>query len=378
MKIGLFHDRMGTVHAAGIATYGRQLATALAETNDVYVYTQEGETVNTLVDSDVSVVTTPNYEFPTLETSLSALELPIGPQMVSKLGMVGWSLREGLISHIEEHVDVLLTFQWLDDLLLSNLVDVPTVYGFLSDEDGGPGIALHRIATRTETRFASSPYLARHVTDSLGYEVDAVIRPGLDVDQFSPDVEPAFSMARPTILFAGRLVAAKGVFDLLEAVAGLEQAVDLRFVGAGPAARKIRRRARALDLDGTVTLEGEIPHGDLPGYYTATDVFCLPTHADSFAMVNLEAMGCGTPVVTTDLAAITDYLTPGEHGVVVPPGDSGALQQALATLLADPDRRRAMGERARRRAAEFSWDEQADHLERLCATAIDAQVVPAR
>lgn len=370
MRIGVYHDSIGTKHAGGIAVYARELAIELSTDHEVYVYTQEGALAPELANSAVEVVTTPRFDVPTLGGRLSysvGWPLPFGQQPISKLAMIAWSAYNDVLEHIEDHVDVLIDYQLPDDLLLSNLVDVPTICGFLSDESGGVGTALHRRYTKTETNFAISPYLADHVTESLGYEVADVVLPGLDVDQFHPETPPAFDREERTVLFVGRLIEAKGVFDLLEAVATLEDDVHLRFVGTGPAETAIRRRARALGIDGDVCLEGEVPHEELPAYYTAADVFCLPTHVDSFAMVNLEAMGCGAPVVTTDLDGIKTYLTPGEDGVTVPPQNPDALAAALSTLLADPARRRELGRAARARAHDFSWSEQAARLERLCA-----------
>lgn len=370
MKIGVYHDNIGTQHAGGIAVYARQLAVALSSSHEVYVYTQDGEMATELAASDVEVVTTPSFDLDEFDGRLSsAIEssLPFGVQPVSKLAMIAWSVHTDVIDHIDDTVDVLITYQLPDDLLLSNLVDVPTVCGFLSDESGGIGTTVHRRFTRTETNFAISPYLAEHVSDSLGYEVADVVLPGLDVDAFHPDADPAFVRDEPTILFVGRLVEAKGIFDLLEATAMLEDDVHLRIVGEGQAEDAVRRRCRELGIANDVRLDGEVDHEDLPGYYAAADVFSLPTHADSFAMVNLEAMGCGTPVVTTDLEGIKTYLTPGENGVVVPPESPNALATALGELLADPERRRELGSQARRRAREFSWDEQAAQLAALCA-----------
>lgn len=370
MRIGVYHDSIGTKHAGGIAVYARELAIELSTRHEVYVYTQEGEIAPELVDSDVEVVTTPSFDVPTLNGRLSysvGWPLPFGQQPISKLAMIAWSSYNDVLEHIEEHVDVLIDYQLPDDLLLSNLVDVPTICGFLSDESGGVGTALHSRYTKTETNFAISPYLADHVTETLGYDVDEVVLPGLDIDQFHPQTPPAFDREEKTILFVGRLIEAKGIFDLLEAVATLERNVHLRIVGAGPAEEAVRRQAREFGIDDDVVIEGEVPHEELPAYYTAADVFCLPTHVDSFAMVNLEAMGCGAPVVTTDLDGIKTYLTPDENGVAVLPENPDALAAALADLLSDPVRRRELGRNARAQARKFSWSEQAVKLEHLCA-----------
>ena len=377
MNVGFYHDNIGTKHAGGISVYARKLALELSAAHDVYVYTQDGDVVSELAESDVHVVETPSFDPPALDGRFSsklASLLPVGPQDLSKLAMISWSVRNDVLEHIETHVDVLVTFQFPDDLLLSNLVDVPTVYGYLSDGSMGTGAAIRERYTQTDAHFAISPYLADRVADAFGHTVDEIVLPGLEVDRFHPDVEPAFASEEPTVLFVGRVVESKGVFDLLEAVGSLEDDVHLRIVGTGHAEAAVRQRSRALGIADDVTLEGEVPHHELPGYYAGADVFCLPTHVDSFAMVNLEAMGCGTPVLTTDLEGIKTYLVPEENGVVVPPGEPDALARALEDLLSDPDRRRVLGSRARRRACEFSWRQQAGRLERLCADVLGAEL----
>lgn len=368
MRIGFYHDNAGTKHAGGIAIYTRQMAIELAASNEVYLYTQGGDIAPGLADSAVNVVETPMFDGKALATA--AKGLPVGRQILSKFAMTTWSTCNGIIDHINDHVDVLVTFQVLDDLLLSNLVDVPTIRGFLSDRRPGIGAAVRERFTATEANFANTPYLADQIVDRFGYEVDAVIPTGVNTTRFHPDAEPAFDCDEPTILFVGRLVEAKGIFDLLESVARLDEDVHVRIVGAGAAETAVRRRAEHLGLAAQVTFEGEVSHGNLPGYYAAADVFCLPTHVDSFATVNLEAMACGTPVVTTDLEGIQTYLRPEADGLTVSPRDREALATALSALVADPDRRQEMGSQARTQACTFGWDLQALRLEQFCAAVL--------
>ncbi|MHC3437794.1 glycosyltransferase family 4 protein [Natrialbaceae archaeon A-gly3] len=362
MRIGLYHNNAGTKHAGGVAIYARRMAIELAESNEVYLYTQGGEITPELLESDVCVVDTPSFEGTLF--AAAARGVPVGRQTLSKFAMTAWATRNGVVNHIEEHVDVLIMFQMLDDLLLSNILEVPTVRGFLSDRSPGIGSAVRERFSATDATFANTPYLAEQLVRRFGREVDAVVPTGVDPERFSPDADPSFDREIPTILFVGRLVENKGIHDLLEAVDRLGERVHLRIVGDGAERESIHQLARDCSIQ--VTLEGEIPHSDLPGYYAATDVFCLPTHVDSFATVNLEAMACGTPVVTTDLEGIKTYLRPGVDGLVVPPRDRTTLSRTLSELVSDPDRRREMGSHARERACEFSWRRQAARLERFC------------
>ncbi|WP_306060728.1 glycosyltransferase [Natronococcus wangiae] len=365
MRIGLYHDNAGTKHAGGIAIYARWMAIELAASNEVYMYTQGGNITSKLIESDVKVVETPMFNGKTL--AMTAKGLPVGRQTLSKFAMTTWSACNGVIDHINNHVDILVTFQMLDDLLLSNLVDVPTVRGFLSDRTPGVGAAVRERFTATEATFANTSYLAERIVDRFGYEVDAVIPTGVDTARFRPEAEPAFEQDEPTILFVGRLVESKGIFDLLESIAQLDEQVHLRIVGVGTEETAVRRRAEELGIEAQIRLEGEVPHDELPGYYVAADVFCLPTHVDSFATVNLEAMACGTPVVTTDLEGIQTYLRPEVDGLTVSPRDRKRLTTELDELIAACGYRQEMGARARNRAVEFDWSRQAELLEQFCA-----------
>ena len=149
---------------------------------------------------------------------------------------------------------------------------------------------------------------------------------------------------RPVVLAVGRLVGYKGFDVLLAAARGLDATVVV--VGAGPE----EARLRSLAPPGTV-FAGRMRDADLPACYHACDVFCLPsvTIAEAFGVVLLEAMACGKPLVTTSLpTGVTAVNRDGATGLVVPPGDADTLRDALRALLADPARRRAMGEEGKR------------------------------
>ena len=373
MKIGFFNPSAGTLHAGGVAVYIQHMAAELSRSNEVYLYTRGGDLTEVLARSDVTVVETPRFN----ERLLSAVYhwTPFSSEDGASVAMTTWGLRNGLFEHVNEHVDVLATFTWIDDLLVSNLVDVPTIYGFHSLTGAGVFGRVRHHFTDADWTVANADDTARRVREVFGYEVDEVIYPGVDPDVFCPDAEPAFSSEIPAVLYVGRLFEQKGIYDLLEAFAALERPAELHLVGYGETDR-IHRRARDLEVADAVTLHGEVAHLELPGYYTAADVFCLPSHAESFGMANVEAMACGTPVVTTDLEGIRAYFTHEEHGLLVQPGDVDALSHALETLVGSPDSWRSFGDRAREAAQEFTWEHQARRLEAFCADALGESTEP--
>jgi glycosyltransferase involved in cell wall biosynthesis len=162
-----------------------------------------------------------------------------------------------------------------------------------------------------------------------------VVAPGVELPPApgEPD-EP------PHVLFAGRLSEEKGVAELLAATDGLPRVV----VGDGPL------RDRVPDALGFVA------PAELGPYYERAAVVCVPSRREGVGMVAREAMAHARPVVATAVGGLADAVADGETGVLVPPGDVGALRAALVALLDDPDRRRALGEAARARAErEYAW-----------------------
>jgi rhamnosyl/mannosyltransferase len=122
--------------------------------------------------------------------------------------------------------------------------------------------------------------------------------------------------------------------------------------------------ARSLRVEKRLDIIGRIPEEDLPAYYHACDVYCMPSvePAEAFGIVQLEAMAAGKPVVCCKLGNGVNYVNlDGETGIAVLPKDASALAAALRRLQADPALRKRLGEQGRRRAfAEFSLEKMRD------------------
>jgi len=155
------------------------------------------------------------------------------------------------------------------------------------------------------------------------------------------------------LVFAlGRHVYYKGFEFLIRALAGMPEAV-LVLGGHGPLTQYLGRVAEEAGVGGRVHFVGRIPEVELPGYYHACDVFCLPSvePAEAFGIVQIEAMASGRPVVCCQLHnGVTWVNQDGITGLVVPPADSEALAAALSTLMRDPALRARLGEQGRSRA----------------------------
>lgn len=180
---------------------------------------------------------------------------------------------------------------------------------------------------------------------------------GVDASHFSPrqrdtTLRSALGLddTMPTIGFVGRLTKDKGIDSLLAALRILHQrgiAAQLLVVGAQTEPDS-QRYADALSQEGSVVFAGR--QDDVRPYYALMDVHVLPSLREGFPNVVLESAAMGVPTVTTDATGCVDSVVPGVTGIIVPVLDPGAMAQAIADLLADPDRRSRMGAAARERA----------------------------
>ena len=221
------------------------------------------------------------------------------------------------------------------------------------------------IAVSNPVYIQDSPFLRRYADKCR------VIHFGLDLKRFAatPSIEAeaagwrARYSSRPLLLFVGRLRHYKGVNVLIEAMSQLPEATAL-VVGIGPMAEAWKQQAQAAGLLDRVHFLGEQPDPSVLALYHAADVFVLPStnRAETFGIVQLEAMACGCPLLCTELGTGTSYVNQhGVTGMVVPANDPAALAAAARQLLADPALRARMGAAGLQRAqAEFSIDAMLD------------------
>jgi len=159
-------------------------------------------------------------------------------------------------------------------------------------------------------------------------------------------------------LFVGRLVEAKGVFELLNAYAQLSPAlrasIDLLIVGDGPARPALERRAAQIH-PGTIHFTGFVQRDDLPPCYALADALVFPTHSDTWGFVVNEAMACGCPVIASDIAGcVPDLVEDGCTGKLVPPHDAPQLASTMEYLAVHEHARSQMSTQATQRIAAYS------------------------
>ena len=186
------------------------------------------------------------------------------------------------------------------------------------------------------------------------------------------------------ILFVGRIEQIKGIDVLLRALGllffrhpELRSDVCLLVVGGAldpgddsPEIEKIealRSLVHQHRMEANVSFVGSMDQQRLALFYAAADVCAVPSLTESFGLVALEAMACGTPVVGTRVGGLQTLIEHGQSGLLVPAGDYQALAESIAQVLTDPRLRMHLAHGARERAEHFSWRNVGDRVEALYA-----------
>jgi D-inositol-3-phosphate glycosyltransferase len=226
----------------------------------------------------------------------------------------------------------------------------------------------------------------------------AVIPCGVDPVVFHPvrQVDAREKLGRDQcerlILFVGRIEQIKGIDVLLRALGLLLQRhPDMRsdlcllVVGGAldpgddePETEKIlelRRLVHEHRLEANVSFVGSRGQEDLALYYAAADLCAVPSLTESFGLVALEAMACGTPVVGTRVGGLQTVIESGKSGLLVPAGDDEALAEAMAEVLTDARLRMHLAHGARDRAEHFTWSRVGDRIVDLYDRVLDERKV---
>jgi glycosyltransferase involved in cell wall biosynthesis len=196
----------------------------------------------------------------------------------------------------------------------------------------------------------------------------AVVPYGVDTTFFRPLGGRRFG-ERVRILHVGQVGHRKGLRYLLSALAEIDdQRYELTVVGP-----VVHRGFARRGISNGVCYRGVLSREHLVQLYSECDAFVLPSLAEGMALVVLEAMACGAPVVVTEACGYEGIVRNGTEGFVVPPRDVDALKGALGRL-ADPSVRQEMSEAALARAQEYTWDRfKASFLDVLASAMVRTQ-----
>ena len=212
-----------------------------------------------------------------------------------------------------------------------------------------------------------------------------VISPGVDTERFHP-IPQALAKERiglcpdrRTILFVGRIEPLKGIDSLLRAIARvIEERPEMReglcvSIVGGDLDRiheddemiRLQELREELGIGDIVTFLGAKDQDLLQYYYSAAEMVVMPSDYESFGMVALEAMACGTPVIASDVGGLAFLVKHGRTGYRVPARDPAALASRITQLLSDEALRRRIGHRAACWAESYAWPRIAERIEAL-------------
>jgi glycosyltransferase involved in cell wall biosynthesis len=202
----------------------------------------------------------------------------------------------------------------------------------------------------------------------------SLIPMGVDlVGQFKPD--RAIQRNPAELLFVGRLVEKKGVLLLIEAMPLLlhsHPSLRLRIAGDGPLSNQLRQRANALEVEDHCEFLGMVYQEKIPSLLSRATIFIAPFQIakggdqEGLGLVLVEAAGCECPIIAGDVPAVHDVINDGVNGLLINPGDSNALVNAVSVLLTDPQRRSRLGSIARKYCLDrFDWEIITDRYGKL-------------
>ena len=224
--------------------------------------------------------------------------------------------------------------------------------------------------------------VARGVVEHLGVErervrvvplgVEARLRPPSQDERGA--ARTRLHLTRPFILFVGNIEPKKNVATLLRAFAHVRRdGLPHELVIAGKrgwGCREVLRLPAELGIEGDVRFLGYVDEGDLAGLYGAAELFVFPSLVEGFGLPPLEAMACGTPVVTSDAEALLE--STGDAAEHVPARDAEALAEAMRRVLGDAPLRERLRAAGLARAAQFTWARTAEATRAVYGEAVSA------
>ncbi|WP_414468850.1 glycosyltransferase family 4 protein [Methanobacterium sp. ACI-7] len=275
-------------------------------------------------------------------------------------------------------------------LIHSKKNKVPFIITYHADAQGTGGSLIRNLGVSTYNKVLNSVLSnadiiiatsKSYINESeflVNYKEKTTIIPnGIDIDSFDIPYSKkecrerlGFSNNKYIILFFGNLVAYKGPDILLKAFKLVKKEiknVELVFAGRGEMQEELELLSKKLNINDSVTFSGFIPEKLKPFYFKAADIFCLPstTMAEAFGIVNLEAMACNLPIISSRLGGIPDIINEGKTGLLVNPGDYKSLADNITYLLENEELTKKMGDSGRKKVNEYSWKNIADKTDKI-------------
>ncbi|MEW5830952.1 MAG: glycosyltransferase [Chloroflexota bacterium] len=332
------------------------------------------------------------------------VHVPAGPEVpLAKRELAGYipDFVQGILDFAAEkniQYDIIHSHYWMSGIAAESLKQawgVPVVHMFHtlgemknriaqseSEKEGAYRLDGERRVLKMADRIVAAT-LAEQAQLQWLYKADlskvVIIPPGVDISRFYP-IPPdeakqylGLKADERMVLFVGRIEPLKGVETLIRAMSRLrmneftgQHPVHLAIIGGDPDVSRdemtgemtrLQSLCRELCMDRMVLFLGKRSQDTLSYYYSAADLLVMPSHYESFGMVALEAMACGTPVIASQVGGLAFLIQDGVTGFHVPDGEPDILADRLTTLLSDRLLRRTMGQRAVIHARDYAWEQ---------------------
>ena len=179
-----------------------------------------------------------------------------------------------------------------------------------------------------------------------------IIYNGIDLERYTSKSD--IKMSPKQIIAVGRLSKIKGFDLLIQAVAAIKTPCQLVIAGDGPEKENLENLAKMLGVEKKVIFTGRLEKQQLIHFYQESSIFCMSSYNEGMSNAMLEAIACGLPIVTTNIGGAVELVK--GNGIIVPCGDSNAIQEALETLLENPERIALCQKQSLQIASEFSWE----------------------
>jgi glycosyltransferase involved in cell wall biosynthesis len=196
-----------------------------------------------------------------------------------------------------------------------------------------------------------------------------VIPNGVETELFKPNPGGRQSNEKLRLITVSRLINRKGIDHILMALKDLrDKDITLLIVGTGSYELHLKQVCHEFGLDDVVSFNGYCPRERLPKLYTKSDVFILPSLAESFGIVFVEAMACGLPIIGGKTGGVP-YLVKEENGILVEPGNVTEIKEAIVKIKGSIELRRSMGQRNREKVVkDFKWNSVASKYVKVYET----------
>jgi len=280
--------------------------------------------------------------------------------------------------------DIVHSHYWLSAWVgreLSQAINVPHVVTFHTlslikmQSRAGEIEQTERPVVETEVMATADHIIAfsPHERDAMArlYRADArkvsLVPCGVDLEVFRPldqkSVRSRLGLnGEKILLYVGRVEPIKGLDLLVETAAQMDFAEGVRMMVVGADVNgdremdRVKQLAKERDLEDKIDFVGQVDHNDLPLYYNAADVCVVPSYYESFGLVALESMACGTPVVATRVGGLSTIIHHGRTGYLKSWRCPEAFANSVEMIISSDGLQQSMGEAARKRAEGMGWD----------------------